>query len=142
VEALVIANDSQADDGACGAIVGTGTRRASWAGLLYLWVLSFSRHKATSMSQPLSALQYFGRVEIKEAHHAETMLCIDKDRPHEFMFHLWGHAEEPEGFMAEPSSNGSGTISLRPLQWYRKAPNGSLRPFDSGGCQHSCRVRM
>ncbi|KQV48638.1 hypothetical protein ASC95_22285 [Pelomonas sp. Root1217] len=56
------------------------------------------------------------------------MLCIDDDRPHDFMFHLWGHGADPVGFLATPFADGEGAINVRPQTMFVRAANGSLYP--------------
>jgi hypothetical protein len=69
--------------------------------------------------------QLFGTVDSPTGQ-ASAMICIDSDRPHEYMIYSWGY-DNPVAllFDAEMDSAGS-SISLKARNLYRPLENGSL----------------
>jgi len=69
--------------------------------------------------------QLFGTVDSPTGQ-ASAMICIDSDRPHEYMIYSWGY-DNPVAllFDAETDSAGS-SISLKARNLFRPLENGSL----------------
>ena len=71
-------------------------------------------------------IQLFGTIEVP-AGRAAAMICIDSDRPHEYMVHTWGH-DNPVALMFDATMDSLGSISLTFRSLYRPAENGALYP--------------
>ena len=56
---------------------------------------------------------------------AQAMICVDADRPHEYMIHIWG-SEEPVALLFDTSEDPGGSLSLKARKFFRLAENGSL----------------
>ncbi len=68
--------------------------------------------------------QFWGEVE-SSAGQVSSMLCIDLDRPDEFMIHLFGEGIEHKAIFATATEDGS-SLRLTPRLLYKHAANGSL----------------
>lgn len=67
--------------------------------------------------------QWIGEVELPDAK-ANAMLCIDADRPNEFMFHIL-RGKDSFGVLANATMTG-GAISLKPFVLFKADENGDL----------------
>lgn len=68
--------------------------------------------------------QLLGTVEMPTGS-AQAMICIDADRPHEYMIHIWG-IEKPGALLFDTSEDPGCSLSLKARHVYRQAENGSL----------------
>ncbi|MGA0610657.1 FRG domain-containing protein [Caldimonas sp. KR1-144] len=76
------------------------------------------------------SIQYLGTAEIK-SHVAKVVLCVDSDRPHEYMFHWHWDGAAPDGYvpgalLTDIEVDDGASITLKPLQVWRQAPHGPL----------------
>lgn len=53
------------------------------------------------------------------------MICIDSDRPDEYMVHTWGY-DKPVALLFDATTDSLGCISLKVRNLYRTAENGAL----------------
>ena len=72
-----------------------------------------------------TALQQFGSIETA-AGKAHAMLCMDVDRPNEFMVHVWGKDLASMALLLEADEKPGGLLELKPKRLYRPSDNGSL----------------
>lgn len=70
-------------------------------------------------------LQQFGSLET-DTGKAYAMLCVDADRPNEFMVHAWGENLPSVGLLMGAAIQSDGAILLTPKNLYRTSDNGSL----------------
>ena len=70
-------------------------------------------------------LQQFGKLETEEGQR-NLMLCIDVDRPTEFMLHWWGEGFLGKALLADAREEGD-TIELTPRWVYRVDDKGTLQ---------------
>ncbi len=72
------------------------------------------------------ANQMFGEVELPQGK-AHAMLCLDADKPHEFMVHMWGVEKlAPFAVLLELTVETDKGLDLKGLNLFRTAANGSL----------------
>jgi hypothetical protein len=69
-------------------------------------------------------IQLFGTIDTP-AGVADAMLCVDADRPHEFMIHKWG-AGQPFALLMDATTSADGSLNLKPKNLYRPSETGAL----------------
>lgn len=70
-------------------------------------------------------LQQFGTLETDQGT-AFAMLCIDADRPLEYMVHTWGANLPSFAILADASDDGSNAVELKARLLFRPLENGGL----------------
>jgi hypothetical protein len=70
-------------------------------------------------------LQQFGTIETADGTR-QAMLCIDADRPFEYMIHMWGTNQGAVALLADAREVGGSRLELTPRQVFRPLPNGAL----------------
>ena len=70
-------------------------------------------------------LQQFGTVETTQGT-ALAMLCIDADRPLEYMVHIWGANLPSVGILADAREAGKNVVELKAKLLFRPLENGAL----------------
>lgn len=70
-------------------------------------------------------LQQFGTVETAQGT-ASAMLCIDADRPLEYMVHTWGPNLPPVAILADARDDGGNAVELKARLLFRPSANGAL----------------
>lgn len=72
------------------------------------------------------SIQMFGSIELPQGK-AQAMLCLDADKPNEFMVNLWGLAEaKPFAVLLELITENDGALDMKGRYFYRVAENGAL----------------
>ena len=70
-------------------------------------------------------IQLFGTIDTPEGV-ARAMLCVDADRPHEFMIHKWGMGQ-PFALLMNATTDADGSFILKPKNLYKPSENGTLQ---------------
>jgi hypothetical protein len=70
-------------------------------------------------------LQQFGTVETAQGT-AFAMLCIDADRPLEYMVHIWGPNLPSVAILADAQDDGESAVDLKARLLFRPLENGAL----------------
>lgn len=70
-------------------------------------------------------LQQFGTIETADGLR-EAMLCIDADRPLEYMIHMWGEKQSSVAVLAGAREVGGNKVKLTPRLLFRPLPSGAL----------------
>lgn len=70
-------------------------------------------------------LQQFGSVESAQGT-ASAMLCVDADRPLEYMIHVWGTNDQPAAILLEAQESGENAVELEAKLLFRPMANGAL----------------
>lgn len=93
-----------------------------------MWVQTFGPEAASLQGRFVwkglaVATQLFGKVETRQGL-ASSMLCVDADRPNEFMLHLW---EIPVPFAVLAIATHGTEVHLRPHTIFDLGPGGGIR---------------
>jgi hypothetical protein len=73
-------------------------------------------------------LQQCGTIETADGT-GQAMLCIDADRPLEYMTHMWRTKQRSAALLADARETGRSQPELTPRQLFRPLPNVAVYDF-------------